>query len=271
LVLCFAACPLIVFGQAPQVYSAASAGSFSAPAAPKLQWISGGGLSQTTYFVKVTYTSPGGETTPSAESSLKAGGGKLLLVVSPSMASNAMGWNVYVSTSSGMEELQNGSTPLALGTTWVEPASGLPGVGQVVRNPANVAAADPTVTTPGGTIGYLPYFDTSSDIVNSVMFQSGVNIGIGATAKFTRGSANYIQASSIGGWLDFVVNGKSPSDANAALRLNVNGEGFFKRLWWRALPPAIRICTGWRNPSPFAARRELTAFFARSYLLDTES
>jgi hypothetical protein len=97
----------------------------SAPAAPALGQTSGGSLPATTYYVKVTYIVNGGETAASTESSLAVAANSLLQVSSPSAATGATGYNVYVATSSGQEVLQNGATPIPLGTTWTEPTSGL--------------------------------------------------------------------------------------------------------------------------------------------------
>lgn len=101
------------------------------PAAPTLAYTAGGALAPTTYYVKVTYTTPNGETVASAESSLLVPANNLLTVASPATygaVAGVTGWNVYVSTSAGTETKQNGSTPLALGTAgtvWTEPTSGL--------------------------------------------------------------------------------------------------------------------------------------------------
>lgn len=88
----------------------------------------GGSLGATTYYVRISYTLGAGEVTPSTEASLAVAANNLLNVAAPA-ASGAVqgvtGWNVYVSTSAGTETRQNGSTPIALGTSWVEPTSGL--------------------------------------------------------------------------------------------------------------------------------------------------
>jgi len=96
----------------------------AAPAAPVLSQIAGGALGAATYFAKVTLVSPSGETTPSAEASLAVATNGLLQVGAPAATGNAIGWNVYVATSSGAETLQN-AAPLALDTGWTEPVTGL--------------------------------------------------------------------------------------------------------------------------------------------------
>ena len=96
----------------------------AAAAAPVLTSSPGGSLGARTYYSKITYVTPAGEVTPSAESSLALVANTLLNVASPTFALGVTGWNVYVSTATGTETKQN-STPIALGTNWVEPTGGL--------------------------------------------------------------------------------------------------------------------------------------------------
>jgi hypothetical protein len=111
--------------------------TISAPAAPVLSQytpISDGGVApytgtglagvpvNTTYYVKNTYVTPNslnptggvspvypGETTASAETSLLVTAGNLLVVQPPAQDAGkvAIGWNTYISTTSGTERLQN--------------------------------------------------------------------------------------------------------------------------------------------------------------------
>jgi hypothetical protein len=104
----------------------ASWGAVVAPGAPSLSQVSGGTMAATTYYVKITWVTPSGESLPSGEASKLVSASNLLTVTNPAGApASAKGFNVYVSTSSGMEQLQNGSTPVAIGGTWTEPTSGL--------------------------------------------------------------------------------------------------------------------------------------------------
>jgi len=67
------------------------------------------------------------ESLPSNESSLPVAANNLLSVASPSavtMPYALVGWNVYVGSSTGAEQLQN-SSPIAIGTAWQESTSGL--------------------------------------------------------------------------------------------------------------------------------------------------
>jgi hypothetical protein len=92
----------------------------------------GGALPATNYLIKVTWviqTQDGTqwESLPSEETSFAVAASNLLNVASPPntvMPYALIGWNVYVGTTSGEEALQN-SSPIAIGTPWIEPTSGL--------------------------------------------------------------------------------------------------------------------------------------------------
>jgi hypothetical protein len=104
--------------------SPSSYSTIAAPPTPGLSYQVGGLLSSQTFFVKITYAGSGTETTPSPEASLLVPADNLLTVASPASSGNAVGYNVYVSTTTGTETLQNGA-PIAFGTNWVMPTSGL--------------------------------------------------------------------------------------------------------------------------------------------------
>lgn len=94
------------------------------PAAPSLSASAGGALAATTYYVKITYTSGIGESQTSPEGSLAVAANDVLSVTSPSASPAITGYNVYVSTATGTETKQT-ATPIAIGTNWTEPTSGL--------------------------------------------------------------------------------------------------------------------------------------------------
>ena len=96
----------------------------NAPGAPSLSQTAGGSLPQSTYFVTVTYVTPTGETAASVESQFAVSAADVLVVASPPAANGATGYNVYVSTSSGTEVLQN-TSPISIGAAWQEPTTGL--------------------------------------------------------------------------------------------------------------------------------------------------
>lgn len=118
-------------------------GGIAAPAQPVLSQSAAGTLAATTYFVKITYTNAQGETTVSPEANLAVSANNVLGVASPAAENGATGWNVYVSTSTGTETKQNGATPIAIGTNWTEPASGLvAGAAMPNSNTATVPRTD---------------------------------------------------------------------------------------------------------------------------------
>ena len=96
----------------------------AAPAAPVLSSVAGGVLAAATYYVKTTYVAGGGETLPSAEANLAVVADDVLQVASPAASGGATGYNVYVSTAIGAETKQN-AAPIAIGTAWTEPTTGL--------------------------------------------------------------------------------------------------------------------------------------------------
>lgn len=99
-------------------------GGLTAPAAPSLSSVASGALAGATYFAKSTYVTNSGETLSSAESSLAVAANHVVGVASPAAATGAIGWNSYLGTSSGAETKQN-ATPIAIGTAFQEPNTGL--------------------------------------------------------------------------------------------------------------------------------------------------
>jgi len=117
----------------------------AAPGAPSLSTVPGGTLPKRTYYVKMVYVdmiadhvsststppSPAGESSASLESAISVPAGQLLVVTTPSPATNstgnlsALGWDVFVAPTSGSETLQNGNGDLqaaiAIGENWTEP------------------------------------------------------------------------------------------------------------------------------------------------------
>lgn len=121
-----------------QAILAASIQDLSAPVAPTPSQVSGGSLASATYYGKVTYVTGMGETTASTEFSLAVAANNLLQVPSPVSAPPATGWNIYLGTTAGEETKQN-ATPLAIGTAWTMPDTGL----------VTGGAAVPTTNTTG--------------------------------------------------------------------------------------------------------------------------
>jgi uncharacterized protein (TIGR02217 family) len=135
----------------------------SAPTNGALTATAAGALGATTYYVKTTWTTASGETLPSVETNLAVLANKVLNVAAPGSApTGATGWNVYVSNTagggSGTETKQNGGTPIALGTPWVEPTGGLvagaalPGANTTGWTFSSWGSATPGVLTFAGVV-----------------------------------------------------------------------------------------------------------------------
>jgi hypothetical protein len=134
------------------VNAPSTAAAVAAPAAPTLTDVAGGALGATTYFVKVTYVNPSGESIASAETNHVTAANRLLKVTSPIASGTATTYNVYVSNTagggSGAEVLQT-PVPILIGTDWTEPTSGL----------VTSVFTPPTINSTGGS---LPQFVTTS-------------------------------------------------------------------------------------------------------------
>lgn len=99
----------------------------------------GGAFGATTYFARRTVVFPNGETTPGPELSFAVAANNFLQVLSPFGGGDAIGYNVYISTSTGTETKQNAS-PIAIGTTYTQnvaliSGAALPSVNTASLNP----------------------------------------------------------------------------------------------------------------------------------------
>ena len=112
------------------------------PGLPVLGSALSGSLAQTTYYVKTTYITANGETLPSSEASLLVTANHVVTVASP--AANGAGvtsYNVYASSSTGTETKQTAS-PIAIGTPWQMPGTGLVSLGALPgANTATIAGS----------------------------------------------------------------------------------------------------------------------------------
>lgn len=133
---------------------------------PGAATISGGSLPSRTLYLKWTYTDANGESAGSAESSISVPANNLLQVASPPTHLPATGWNLYIGTSSGSEQLAT-ATPIAIGNAYTEPATGY--VTQAI-----VCPPQPIVTAPAPSNG------------GNVIQDLGVGNGGGPTPTFTR-------------------------------------------------------------------------------------
>ena len=95
------------------------------PVTPTLSAVSGGSLAATTYYARLTYVAPLGETAASLEAFLPVAANSLLQIAAPGPDSQgvATGYNVYLSSSTMTETKQAGN--VAVGSAWTLPTSGL--------------------------------------------------------------------------------------------------------------------------------------------------
>lgn len=160
-------------------YQASAYDYIAPPAAPSLSQTAGGSFGATTYYVRITLTDSTGETLASAESSLAVSANNLLVVAHPSAAGAATGWNVYVSTSTGTEQLQQ--TGLGFGADWTLPVSGLV-AGDVVPviNTTGQQVFMQYVPDPVSQYAYTtPVIDTGSDDTLRVFADTEIVPGYG--------------------------------------------------------------------------------------------
>ncbi|NMV36769.1 hypothetical protein [Ralstonia insidiosa] len=143
-------------------YVTGSIAPIASPGAPALSSSVAGALAATTYYVKYTLSTAVGETLPSAESSLAVPANSVLVGQSPAAQNGVTGYNVYVGTTTGNETKQN-STPIAIGTNWTEPTTGL-----------IAGAALPTASTAGSLL-------TASAVTNGALALNQSVNGSGVT------------------------------------------------------------------------------------------
>jgi hypothetical protein len=118
------------------------------PLAPGLAVAAGGALAAATYYARISYVTAAGETAASQETALTLAADQLLVVAAPKADNfqTATGWNVYVGAASYGETKQN-AAPIAMGTSWTLPTSGLI-TGAAVPNYLLVVENAPLFPTP---------------------------------------------------------------------------------------------------------------------------
>lgn len=107
----------------------------------------------TTYYVRLTYSGEGGETTGSTEQTVTCAAGTVLEIYSPPTSPGAQDWHVYASTTSGAEVQQDTYT-LQIGQPWFEGQTGL------LTGTASVPASNTTSWNP-------PLVTTIATYINS--------------------------------------------------------------------------------------------------------
>lgn len=162
------------------------------PAAPSVVAQAGGSLAAGTYLISVTWTNAAGETLRGPD--LTKSGVTLnqeLVVTQPTPPIGATGWNIYVSTVNGAratETVQNGGSPVAIGTTTFTVTSIAAGASPPGASTAT-AASDVMVICTGsggpyvwdGTNVYVPAAWSSNcpnarwcEVVNNILWFGGL-------------------------------------------------------------------------------------------------
>jgi hypothetical protein len=145
-------------------------------AAPTLSQVAGGTIAATTYFAKITYVNALGETLASAESSLAVAANSVLRIASPPASGDATGYNVYVSTATGTETKQN-AVPIAIGTAWTEPTTGL--IAGAAVPASSTALGVLVVNSPAPELGATGYNVYASSATGTETKQNAAPIAIG--------------------------------------------------------------------------------------------
>jgi hypothetical protein len=200
-------------------YPTTIGGPLAAPPAPTLTQVAGSGCPAEAYYVEATYVSAQGQTNVSSEATVTTTAGNCLRVESPAGETGATGWNVFVSSNSNNETLQN-STPLAIGTNWTFTGT-LVNLG--FRPATNTTAYSAVYDPNGAQLNGVKIFTDASATVGTASMANGytsfgccgklenvyiAGFGIGVLGA---GSDNdfsikdsYIQADNVGA---FIVNG----------------------------------------------------------------
>ena len=158
----------------------------SPPTNGALTSTSGGTLAATTDYVRSTWVTASGQTTGATETSLAVAADYVLNVAAPSSPpANATGWNVYVSTTTGTETLQN-SSPIGTTTAWVEPTTGLvAGSSLPSSNTAWLTATNENVISWAEVTGATDYIVYRSTTPSNFTNATSYTVSGGTTVTFT--------------------------------------------------------------------------------------
>jgi len=169
---------------ASTIQTAVQAGGVTVPGTPVLGSAASGSLTQTTYYVKTTYVTVNGETTPSAESSLLVTANHVVTVASPAAnGAGVTGYNVYASSSTGTETKQT-ATPIAIGVNWQMPGTGLIGGGALPgTNTATIAGSTTATVVYNAAVDNFTFSSGSSGTTSSMGFLTSVGSGTDISAQ----------------------------------------------------------------------------------------
>jgi hypothetical protein len=140
----------------------------AAPAGAVLSQSLSGALAAHNIFVKLTYVTVAGETTPGVETTLAVLINQVATVQSPAPAPNVVAYNVYAGATSNSEKLQN-AVPIPVGLNWTEPVTGITTTGRVV--PVTNTAAGANGTTAGTQVSRASV-DTDATVLRTALLDS---------------------------------------------------------------------------------------------------
>lgn len=207
----------------------------SAPAAPTLGSTTGGSLSARTEYYKVTYVNLAGETVASTETSIAVGANTLVTVASPGAVGNALNYNVYASSSTGVETKQN-SSPIALGTNWTEPVGGLVG-----------GASPPSTGTASSAYILADNATLNTYVVGPGNYLEGRVESDGSNFRLSTSSPQSLQINGVGNFLP--ARRIFPSGPGYAASLGDNGNVLSSQITGSglavSLPDASTLTSGW--------------------------
>lgn len=184
-------------GVASVIQTAVQTAGVTVPAGGVLTQTAGGSLSPTTYYVNLTYVTANGETTIGAQTSLAVLVNNLLNVASPAAnGAGVTGYNVYVGTTNSNGTKQNAS-PIAIGTPWVEPTSGLiSGASEPGSNTASIAGSTAATVVWNLNNADFTIISGSTGTSSSVSFLSNAGVGTDISAQLLCTSTTASYASS---------------------------------------------------------------------------
>lgn len=199
-----------------------------------------GSLGAVTNFVKCTWVSMLGETLASAETSLATSANNVLNVAAPaSPPAGAIGWNVYVSTTTGTETKQN-SVPIAVGTPWVEPTTGL-----IAGSAVPVSAAFGSYGNTTTPVRWLEFVDENLDWRKNIKQGQGLRVG----GRVARSARRTVPSADGGGDITLEVCSKGlglvwQAAMGAGVSTNVSGSTYQQLFTLADQPQSLTIQRG---------------------------
>lgn len=191
--------------------SIAGSGQLSAPAAPTT---SAGGTTgpgiRTEYFV-IAYNNANGSTPASAQTTQALTAGQLSTVTSPAASGNATTYDVYGSSVNGSGWTKQNTAPIAIGTNWTEPNTGLTTNGAAA--PTVNATANPATAV---TIALLESANTIECAINALYSALSGTTGLSISVQESSDGSTY---TAVPGFQSITVTPTANVVSNNSLRV----------------------------------------------------